>query len=74
MRPPDRLDSLKGTPIAMLGAGVLVIPAMWAFLLGPRIVLTLAPITGLLFLLAGLHMTYRSRFSPGKRCGASFWR
>ncbi|RZI60981.1 MAG: hypothetical protein EOP37_09175 [Rubrivivax sp.] len=45
---------------------MLVIPAMWAFLLGPRIVLTLAPITGLLFLLAGLHMTYRSRFSPGE--------
>ncbi|MFX1677609.1 hypothetical protein PV762_00095 [Mitsuaria sp. CC2] len=66
MRPPDNLDSLKGTPIAMFGAGGLVIPAMWAFLLAPGVVLTMAPITGLLFLLAGLHMTYRSRFSPGE--------
>ncbi len=50
----------------MAVAGVLIVPAMWAFLLGPRAVLTLAPFTGLLFLLSGVHMTYRSRFSPGE--------
>ncbi|UXH80166.1 hypothetical protein [Roseateles amylovorans] len=37
---------------------------MWAFLLPISAVLTMAPVTGVLFLLYGLHMTYRSRFSP----------
>ncbi len=45
----------------MAVAGVLIVPAMWTFLLGPRAVLTFAPFTGILFLLSGVHMTYRSR-------------
>lgn len=63
---PDNLSTLKGTPVAMAIAGVLIVPAMWAFLLAPRIVLAVAPFTGLLFLLSGVHMTYRSRFSPAE--------
>nr|WP_297384477.1 hypothetical protein [uncultured Roseateles sp.] len=43
MRPPDNLSTLKGTPVAMAIAGVLIVPAMWAFLLAQRIVLAVAP-------------------------------
>lgn len=50
----------------MAVVGLLVVPAMWAFLLPITAVLAMAPITGALFLLYGLHMTYRSRFSPGE--------
>lgn len=50
----------------MAVVGVLVVPAMWAFLLPISAVLVMAPITGALFLAYGLHMTYRSRFSPGE--------
>jgi hypothetical protein len=66
MRPPDQLNSLKWTPLAMAGTGVLVLPAMWAFSLPLSTVLGMAPFSGGLLFAFGLHMTYRSRFSPAE--------
>lgn len=64
MSPPDDLTTLKHIPSTMLGAGLFVVPSMWAFVLGVHAMLALAPITGLIFLAFGLYTKYRSRYSP----------
>lgn len=64
MRPPDDLKTLKNVPFAMLGTGLFVIPALWGFALPRDVLFAAAPITGLVFLSAGLHIKYRSRYTP----------
>lgn len=64
MRPPDDLKTLKNVPFAMLGTGLFVVPALWAFALPKDVLFAAAPMTGLAFLIAGLHIKYRSRYTP----------
>lgn len=64
MRPPDDLNTLKHVPLAMLGAGLFVVPFMWAFVLEKPTLLAMAPASGIVFLLTGLYIKYRSRYSP----------
>ncbi|OWQ45474.1 hypothetical protein CDL60_19735 [Roseateles noduli] len=58
------MKTLKNVPFAMLGAGLFVVPALWAFALPKAVLFAVAPVTGLVFLIAGLHIKYRSRYSP----------
>jgi hypothetical protein len=63
VRPPDDLKTLKNVPFAMLGAGLFVVPALWGFVLPKEVLFAAAPVTGLVFLVAGLHIKYRSRYT-----------
>lgn len=64
MRPPDDLSTLKHLPLAMGTTGALVLPAMWAFVLGTQPLLPLSVVLGVVFLAYGLYIKYRARYSP----------
>lgn len=64
MRPPDDLTTLKHVPVVLLCSGAFLVPALWAFVVDTHTLLMLAPVSGFVFLVFGLHLKYRSRFSP----------
>lgn len=64
MRPPDDLSTLKYLPLSMATTGALVLPALWAFVLGMRPLLPMSVVLGVVFLAYGLYIKYRARYSP----------
>lgn len=64
MRPPDDLSTLKYLPLSMATTGALVLPALWAFVLGMGPLLPMSVVLGVVFLAYGLYIKYRARYSP----------
>ncbi len=64
MRPPDDLSSLKHLPLVLGSTGAFVVPAMWAFVLDQPALVAMSMVVGSVFLLSGLYLKYRARYSP----------